>query len=257
MTVDYGGFADRLAAAGDRWALMREIQQEWNVPWAGAQGYSAAEIAAAEARLGTLPAALKTWYTLPSNPYFLKPRLFWTHLKTPGDLEAWPEDAPRSEALLVFQTEYQNCCEWAFRAGDAALPDPPVLIGSTDGGVPPAEWQVQNETLSEHLLQLLLVRLVHFGPKYYAAQKVLTPELDARLAAHFPELGLPTWQEYGPECRQRGGRDVLLLHNAQPPFAYPEHALYLGARSYRGLARATKLLDIDWDTVEEIEATKP
>lgn len=32
MTVDYGGFADRLAAAEDRWALMREIQKEWSVP---------------------------------------------------------------------------------------------------------------------------------------------------------------------------------------------------------------------------------
>jgi len=160
---------------------------------------------------------------------------------------------PRSEALFVFQSEYQNCCEWAFLARDAALPDPPVVIGSTESDVPPEEWPVQNETLSEHLLELLLVRLVHFGPKYYAAEKEMTPELKTRLAAHFPEMGLPLWQEYGPECRLRGGPDVLLLENAQPPFAFTDHALYLGARSYRGLARATKLLGVDWDTVEEFE----
>ena len=251
--IDYGQLAGRLAAAGDRWALMREIQAEWGVPSAGAEGVPAAEVAAAETRLGfTLPAALKAWYALPSNPYFLKPRLFWTHLNRPELLEVWPEDVVGPDALIVFQSEYQNCCEWAFRVRDAHLPDPPVLCGSTEGEA--ADWLPQNDTLTEHLLQLLLVRLIHFGPQYYAAQETLTPEMTARVAHHFPDLGLPPWREYGDGCRLRGGPDVLLLVNARPPFAYPEHALYLGARSYAGLERATAQLGVDWDTAEEFEA---
>lgn len=254
--------AERLAAPGDRWALMREIQRDWGLPDAGAVQTPAAElgaeIAGAERRLGfALPAALKEWYALPSNPTFLKPRLFWTHLRWPEDLEVWPEPpdggAPDPDALIVFQTEYENCCEWAFRARDAFLPDPPVLFGSTEEGeCPAAEWQPQNGALTEHLLHLLLVRLVGAGSKYYASHEALTPDLLARLDRHFPDLGLPPWREYGDGCFLRGGPDVLLLLDSRPPSERVFSALTLGARSLEGLERATALLGIDWEFMEEV-----
>lgn len=131
--IDFGQFARRLASAGDPWTLMSEVQREWAIPDTGATAVPEAEVAEAEALPGfALPEALKAWHALPSNPDFLKPRLFWTHLKWPQFLEVWPEDALRLDALVVFQSEYQHCCEWAVRVRDAHLPDPPVRTETLD-----------------------------------------------------------------------------------------------------------------------------
>ena len=56
-------FAPRLAKRKDRWSLLKDFIAEWHGPLEDGGGYSAAEIDAAEQRLGLkLPAALRELY---------------------------------------------------------------------------------------------------------------------------------------------------------------------------------------------------
>ena len=114
-SVDYRTFGERFADREDRWGLMTEFQKVWKIPRAGAEIVSTATLNRAEKRLGfVLPLALREWYQLPGNPYRLKPRIFWSHMVWPKELAVWPARATK-KGLIVFKTEYQNCCEWAFR----------------------------------------------------------------------------------------------------------------------------------------------
>ena len=84
-SVDYRAFAERFAERPDRWGLMTEFQKTWKIPRTGASIVPTANLNRAEKRLGfKLPLALREWYQLPSNPYRLKPRIFWSHM-------VWPE----------------------------------------------------------------------------------------------------------------------------------------------------------------------
>lgn len=58
-------FAVRLAERKDRWSLLTDFAAEWHSPLQEGDGYSAAELDAAEQRLGLkLPLALREWYRL-------------------------------------------------------------------------------------------------------------------------------------------------------------------------------------------------
>ena len=253
-SVDYASFAERLAAREDRWGLMTEFQKTWKIPRTGAEIVSTATLDRAEKRLGfAIPLALREWYQLPGNPYRLKPRIFWSHMVWPKELAVWPARASK-KGLIVFKTEYQNCCEWAFRVADAHLDDPPVYYGSTDSevGQKPDDWQLQADTISGFFLQLLMVRSVDFACTYHAC-KTKVPATDwKRLGKHFADVGFPPWLEYGEKCRLFGGTDCLLLTRTNPPWGSAKD-LVLNAHSAEARQNATDATGLKWDHVQDIK----
>ncbi|RSN60267.1 hypothetical protein [Actinomadura sp. WAC 06369] len=54
--VDYARFADRLAVPRDRWALLREVQDEWGYP-AAESGHDDPRVLVAEPGGGRVPQA--------------------------------------------------------------------------------------------------------------------------------------------------------------------------------------------------------
>jgi hypothetical protein len=248
--VDYHKFAIRFAARKTRCGLMLKFLRNWNHPRKGAKLVPSAKIDRAEKRLGfALPAALKEWYWLPFNPFFLKPRLFWTRLVYPEHLEVWPEGAAK-DGLIVFQQEYQLCCEWAFLVRDAHLPDPPIYYGNTEDELPLKKWKLQSSSLSGFFLELLMLRSVFYGRRFAVVKDRVNKATWKKVADGFTDLGFPVWLEYGKHCRLVGGEDCLLAIRPNPPWGR-EVDLYLGARTGRALDRVTDMLCVEWDCVED------
>jgi hypothetical protein len=173
----------------------------------------------------------------------------------PNRLKVWPRDAGQ-EGLLVFKTEYEACCEWAFLVKDAALPDPPVYHGSTENRLPVQEWKLQNETFSGFMLELLMVRSIHFANRFFACRKKADEGTWAKVATHFQDVGFPAWQEYGRDCRLLGGQDTLLLVHSDTPWG-DRHDLCLNARTAEARQKVREALAIEWDCVEDGEQVEP
>jgi uncharacterized protein (TIGR02996 family) len=105
----------------ERWRLVEEFIDVWHGPLEANDGYSEAELMAAEKRLGLrLPAALREWYALAG-----KRKGVWStadNLLSPDRLRL---DQDRDG--LVFRTENQASVMWAVRATDLNLEDPPIF----------------------------------------------------------------------------------------------------------------------------------
>jgi uncharacterized protein (TIGR02996 family) len=105
----------------ERWRLVEEFIDVWYGPLQPGDGYSEAELAGAEARLGLrLPVALREWYGLAG-----KRKEVWSNqdlLLTPDKLQI---DEQRK--ALVVRAENQWCEQWAVRLSDLALEDPPII----------------------------------------------------------------------------------------------------------------------------------
>lgn len=249
--VDYSIYRERLVAQSDRWSLMFEFLHDWDLPREGAETVADTEIIEAETRLGlTLPKALKEWFQLPFNPFVLDCRLFWTHMVWPQDLKVWPKDGG-NDGAIVFKTEYQGCCDWAFLAKDAHLDDPPVFIGVADDDSSASEWQLQNETFSGFMLQLLMVRSVDFASGFHACKNRVTNDAWDRVGDHFASVGFPAWLEYGGDCQLLGGEDALLLVRSSPPSVGEERDLCLNAKTPEAREKARCDLGIDWDCADD------
>jgi hypothetical protein len=254
MVTDYRTFPQRFLARKDRWEFLLDFLRDWNFPISGAPVVSPRQLQEAEARLGfPLPVALAEWYGLPFNPYCLNPRLYWTWMIGPADLEVWV-DASTNEGWIVIMREYQDCCQWAFRVRDAGLPDPPIFHGHTGFNRTDSTWVEQDATLSGFFQHLTMIRGVT-GAKGYSAcvQDVDDDAVFERLGQFFSGiLGLVGWREYGESCDLLGGEDVLLLTGASPPWG-DGWDIYLNARTGTARERVTQLLGVEWDSVHDPE----
>jgi uncharacterized protein (TIGR02996 family) len=114
----FGVLPDRRS---DRWRLVEEFIEVWHRPLQPGDGFSEAELQAAEGRLGCrLPAAIREWYALAGRRADV-----WS---LQDDLESL--DRLRVEPgtdILVIRRENQNCERWGIRVADLAGDDPPVV----------------------------------------------------------------------------------------------------------------------------------
>ena len=110
-----------------RWRLAEEFIDVWHGGLKDGDGYSDAEIAEAEARIGVrLPEALREWYRLAGRRQDV-----WSvqdSLRSPGQIRIQEGDG------LVFRIENQNCTRWYIRRDDLLHSDPPVF-GGDEGGM--------------------------------------------------------------------------------------------------------------------------
>jgi hypothetical protein len=102
----------------ERWQKVKTFISEWFEPLGESDGYSEAEIAEAEARLGIrLPEALREWYGFAGKWY--------TRLEVQNELLP-PERLFWEGKYLIFLAEAQGVCAWAIRKQDLGLGNPPV-----------------------------------------------------------------------------------------------------------------------------------
>ncbi|MGW3044045.1 SMI1/KNR4 family protein [Kitasatospora sp. NPDC001159] len=112
--------AETLRGRAGAWALVRGFAAHWGEPLAVADGFTDAELDAAEQRLGVrLPAALREAY-----------RLFGRRadLTSSQDVLLTPDELYVLDGALVYRAENQGCAHWGVLLGDLEQEDPPTVI---------------------------------------------------------------------------------------------------------------------------------
>ncbi|MBW8806303.1 MAG: hypothetical protein JF587_21000 [Catenulisporales bacterium] len=270
--IDYGRFADRLAAQrasqdpAKRWDLYREFQQEWGyVPtggerWEGGDPVDPDDEELDEDELEALvppekiPAALSEWWKLPFNSFADSWPMYWTNPVWPptwrpdpsgyGVAEGLEADSPlvvdpKDLRLCCFNAEYEYCNEWAYLSAEAHLPDPRVFVSVEHG------WELQADSLSEFFLLLAATRLpASLG--WTASPDDDFDAVAARVRATMPALGFHPWRELMSTKVFHGGRDVLAM--VDPTGQDVQLCLY--GRSREALERATASLGGEWSIAE-------
>ncbi|WP_171170674.1 hypothetical protein [Streptomyces sp. I05A-00742] len=280
IEIDYSRFQERLEAAGnardttERWALLREFQEEWGYEPTGGARWERDEpdahkeyvagLASPDAepedvdRSLPIPAALDEWWDLPFNSFADRCELYWTNPVRPptvrpdptgygiadglppGNPFVGPDEDPR---VCVLMAENQYCNEWGYPAARAHLADPPVLVTVADG-----EWVLQSRSVSEFFLHLAAARLpAHYG--WTVEDPALSPEAMTRLRRTLRPMGLLPWRELGSHTEFLGGPDVIACHNT----GYGDTELVVYGRTEEALRRLADTLGTDWSA----EITEP
>ncbi|MFD7830939.1 SMI1/KNR4 family protein [Kitasatospora sp. NPDC059803] len=178
--------------AGAR-ALVEGFAAYWGEPLRPDDGFTDAELDAAEGRLGLrLPAALREAY-----------RLFGRREDLTGNHNRLlaPEELFVLEGALVYQEENQACVHWGVLLADLDQDDPPT-VGRLDLADKSAErWEPWEERFSTAAAAMVMV------------EKLLQDDelsVFAESGAEVPE-GLAELPRLGRGCRWFTGPDVLVV----------------------------------------------
>lgn len=195
--------------AQDRWEPMKHLAARWHRPLTQDDGFPLSEIREAESRLYIqLPLALQEWYLLAGNRQDLNAAQ--NYLLSPADLEI-------SDEYLVFYMENQAVVCWGIQLSDLGTPDPPVYLDndfSVPTGSTPHAWILENNTLSEFLLQMTILHtLIQMNPSvedFYGCAEI-DPSKGELIATKFPRLELPPWHWPAYPTHFFGNDEVLLM----------------------------------------------
>ncbi|MFF2075846.1 SMI1/KNR4 family protein [Kitasatospora sp. NPDC058162] len=193
---DFDMRAAMAAARGGRegaWALVRGFAAHWGEPLGSQDGFTGAELDAAEQRLGLrLPVALREAY-----------RLFGRRadLTSCQDVLLTPDELYVLDGALVYRAENQGCAHWGVLLDDLAQEDPPT-VGRPDLADKSQErWEPWEERFSTAAAVMAMSeKLLEDGE--------LTDflESEAELPDSFREL-----PALGRDCRWYEGPDVLVV----------------------------------------------
>ena len=260
--IDYGGFAERLAAHRanpdpvKRWDLYREFHREWGfVPeggrrWPGDLSYDPEDTSLVPEE--RVPAALREWWTLPENSFadhrvrhgmqYAWPPQWITAPPGNGDAEALSPDSPlvvdpddlRMCCVLI---ENQGCAFWGYQSAEAHLDDPKAYVLATEDG-----WEVQAASMSEFALLVAFRTLPHDFAWSAENWDTEFEELADKIRATMPEVGFPVWRELQSEAVYHGGPDVLAMVD---PTGEGDQ-LYVFGRTREALEHLTVELGGEW-----------
>lgn len=198
-----------MPVAQDRWAAIKQFVAQWHRPLAPEDGLLLEDIREAQSWSEVpFPQALQEWYLLGGSRRDLNAAQ--NRLLSPAELEVRAEH-------VVFFVENQNVVRWGIRVSDLGMADPPVYLDNdfTVPTAPPAHpWLLENATLSEFLLQMIMVHTLVGMP---AQEHVFRgwAEIDAstleQIATLFPRFNLPLWHWPRYPTQFFGMDEVLLL----------------------------------------------
>ncbi|WP_317621027.1 SMI1/KNR4 family protein [Streptomyces sp. CBMA123] len=194
--TDFDLRAAMAATPGGRdgaWALVRGFAAHWGEPLGPLDGFTDAELDAAEERLGLrLPAALREAY-----------RLFGRRadLTSSQDVLLTPDELHVLDGALVYRAENQGCAHWGVLLDDLAQPDPPTVARPDLADTSQERWEPWEERFSTAAAVMAM------------SEKLLEDdelsdflESQAELPDEFSEL-----PALGRECRWYQGPDVLVM----------------------------------------------
>jgi hypothetical protein len=188
----------------ERWVLLDEILDAWLPESPTASGIDAAELDAAERRLGlSLPPALREWYArhgARSDIWSLQDKL-WV-----------PAEIRVEDGVLTFAIENQGVVRWGIRLDDLLDEDPVVVVSDPSGK---GGWLVESESTSGFALQFALLNAKWSGAVRHRANGQGTDEAFQAIARAYPRLPFPDmhWPAY--PTRVYGHDDVLIEAEAE------------------------------------------
>ncbi|WP_433459506.1 hypothetical protein [Micromonospora sp. CA-248212] len=228
------------AAARGQFAVERFITQfasVWVASSEAGDGYTEAELAAAETALGVrLPAALRTAYRL----FGRRDDLTRTqdYLREPPRLYLDDEDR-----VLVFRTENQNVTWWGVPVHSLHLDDPPVVFRLDRLGGAAHGWGRWFDRLSLACIEMVLSESLMSGEVDLCDNRGLDDAAVTVLERRFSRIGLPDYPLWsipdGPPVRWFVDTDVLLRDDGR-------QWLWVRARTHEALERVRRALSGDW-----------
>lgn len=229
--------ARSLAEVGDARSAFTFIEwfaREWLTPLRKGDGCTAAEVAAAEDRLGLrLPASVADFYRL----------LGWRRdLTSNQDTLITMNSLAVADGALVYRIEAQACASRGVRVADLGLADPPTVFREGYGGEAP--WRPFLGSFSLAAVELVLGEAVLGGAGGRVDNRGLEEADIARLEGLYERLSFPDypawWQPEVPEAvRWFSGPDVLLREDSRT-------WLWVLTRNAAALARVRDALPGQW-----------
>lgn len=220
--------------AGSAFTFIEWFAREWLTPLRNGDGCTAAEVAAAEDRLGLrLPASLAAFYRL----------LGWRRdLTSNQDTLITVNSLTIVDGALVYRIEAQGCASWGVRVSDLGLADPPVVFCEGYGGGRP--WRPFLGSFSLAAVELVLGEAIFGGARGRNDNRALDEADIVRLEELHEPLPFPDypawWQPEVPQAvRWFGGPDVLLREDSRT-------WLWVLARNTAALARVRDALPGQW-----------
>jgi hypothetical protein len=220
--------------AGSAFAFIEWFAREWLTPLKDGDGCSAAEVAAAEDRLGLqLPASVAAFYRLLGRR---------RDLTSSQDTLIALNSLAVVDGALVYRIEAQACASWGVQVSSLGLADPPVVLCEGYGDGRP--WHTFLGSFSLAAVELVLGETLFGGAGGRADNRALDDADSVRLERLYERLPFPDYPAWWqPEAQQAvrwfGGPGVLLREDSRT-------WLWVLAQNAAALDRARDALPGDW-----------
>ncbi|MCC5579959.1 SMI1/KNR4 family protein [Microtetraspora sp. AC03309] len=214
------------------WAFIRRFAAEWLAPLAPEDGYDAAELDAAEERLGLrLPAALREAYALLGRRDDLTGNQ--DTLLPPDKL--YVDDTGQA---LVYRVENQYVVEWGIALDTLDREDPATVYLADMLDKTTERWAPWIDRLSLAFVEIVMSESL-FSDDDLADNRELDPETVAVIEELYARAPMPSYPEDEPGTRWFLGPDVLLRDDGQA-------WLWARARTSQALEDVYKALPGEW-----------
>lgn len=215
--------------------MLAQIRRLYQLPEDAADGYTAADIAAAEARLGIrLPRALAAYYrALGKNDQVNRSH----NQLLPPDQVSFTDDR-----YLVFYEENQVVAYWGIKESDLQADNPPVYGNYYPDGT---EWYLDATTVDNFLLLMAIYNGTMGGLTYNANSfDTVSPELADDIMANWEEVKDITLQSQRIFTDQF--EEVISVSvDQQGNWA----GIFIGTQDSKRFERLLSRLEIDWDYI--------
>ncbi|MFJ1800989.1 SMI1/KNR4 family protein [Streptomyces sp. NPDC088180] len=216
------------------WSFIRGFAGHWVSPLEVTDGWSGADLAAAEERLGVrLPAALREAYLL----FGRRRDLTSSYDVLLGPAELYVDEAGQA---LVFRHENQGAASWGILL-DGLQDDDPAVFSRTDLADKSAErWEGWLERLSLCFIEIVLSESLHADEERCDFLDSDASDVEL-LEENFVRLPFPLYPTGDDENGSRWflGQDALLRDDAGA-------AIFARGRTAEDLDRARNLIPADW-----------
>lgn len=210
--TNFANYLQENSSKADRWQLLYRFVQDWRLQPVKTNPYFHEDIVKAERSLGhSLPAALREWHVRSFPPYKLQRYVrTYNYLIPPSELK------PDGEYLPIL-TEQQGCDQWGLSTLDLEKDDPSVYyrnlpyleyVGDTVRRVEAGNWELENERLTEFVVQMLLFET--FSVTGFSAQGDGELSVLERIEATFSRMGFPDWHYPAERMVFYGAEDAIL-----------------------------------------------
>ncbi|MEU6019699.1 SMI1/KNR4 family protein [Streptomyces sp. NPDC047515] len=144
--------ADAVQDRARTWPFVADFAAYWQRPLSPDDGWSSAEVAAAEQRLGLcLPTALREAYLLFGRR---------TDLTSNHDTLLTPEELYVADGALVYRVENQGCASWGIALEDLAQDDPGTVIRVDLADKSQERWEAWESSLSTACVAMVMSEVV-------------------------------------------------------------------------------------------------
>jgi hypothetical protein len=232
------GVAAAVEGRAGVWQFIQEFARLWRSLLASGDGYSEADISAAQQRLGVrFPAAVAEAYQLFGRRRDLTSNM--DRLFRPGELSL-----AGNGHLLVFRQECQGCARWGVPLHLPGDPDPPVIVEAAEASLGQG-WAPYLDRFSLACLEMVLSESLFTGAGLHDSTQLDDDGIKS-LEQNFTRLAIPSYPLWTgpPVVRWFAGPDVILRADA-------DTWLWARARATSALDKVRAAIPGDWSSAPQ------